>query len=63
MLVNTTKGLLDDSVLERRSGVDEDTQARIEWVEYWQQDEMVHRSAVAYLKEPLSVNVVMEHVG
>jgi hypothetical protein len=51
MLVNTTKGEMDDSLLEKREGsVDNDNETTT-WVEYWLGEELVHRSAHVRLKK------------
>jgi hypothetical protein len=50
-LVNTTKGEMDDSLLLKREGVDENDNERAEWVEYWLDDELVHRSVHMTLKK------------
>ena len=51
MLVTTTKGEMDDSLLEKREGaVDNDNEATT-WVEYWLEGELVHRSAHVILKK------------
>jgi hypothetical protein len=50
-LVNTTKGEMDDSLLEKREGVDENDNERAEWVEYWFDGELVHRSVHMTLKK------------
>lgn len=50
-LVNTTKGEMDDSLLEKREGVDENDNERAEWVEYWLDGELVHRSVHMTLKK------------
>lgn len=50
-LVNTTKGEMDDSLLEKREGVDENDNERAEWVEYWLDGELVHRSVHMILKK------------
>jgi len=50
-LVNTTKGEMDDSLLLKREGVDENDNERAEWVEYWLNDELVHRSVHMTLKK------------
>jgi hypothetical protein len=50
MIVTTTKGDMDDSLLEKREGsVDTDTETT-SWVEYWLAGEMVHRSVHMALK-------------
>jgi hypothetical protein len=50
MLVTTTKGEMDDSLLERRAGVDENENEIVKWVEYWHEGECVHRSVDMTLK-------------
>ena len=50
-LVNTTKGEMDTSLLEKREGVDENDSERAEWVEYWLDGELVHRSVHMTLKK------------
>jgi hypothetical protein len=50
-LVNTTKGEMDDSLLERKDGVFEDDNELTTWVEYWLAGELVHRSAHVTLKK------------
>ena len=52
MLVTTTKGDMDDSLLEKREGVVDNDNEFTTWVEYWQGDELVHRSAHVTLKKP-----------
>jgi hypothetical protein len=49
-LVTTTKGDMDDSLLEKREGsVDNDIEYTT-WTEYWLDGELVHRSAHVSLK-------------
>lgn len=50
-LVNTTKGEMDTSLLEKREGVDENDNERAEWIEYWLDGELVHRSVHLTLKK------------
>lgn len=51
MIVNTTKGEMDDSLLEHRSGTVDDENELTTWVEYWLDGELVHRSAHVTLKK------------
>lgn len=53
MLVYTTKGEMDDSLLEKREGSLDNDNERTTWVEYWLGEELVHRSAHVALKQPL----------
>jgi hypothetical protein len=52
LIVTTTKGDMDDSLLEKREGVVDNDNEFTTWVEYWQGDELVHRSAHVTLKKP-----------
>ena len=51
MLVNTTKGEMDDSLLEKKEGTVEDDNEYTTWVEYWLDGELVHRSVHVTLKK------------
>lgn len=55
MLVNTTKGEMDDSLLEKREGTVDNENELTSWVEYWLEGELVHRSAHVVLKKMPSV--------
>jgi len=49
-LITTTKGDMDESLLVKKEGtVDNDIELTT-WVEYWLDDELVHRSAHVTLK-------------
>ena len=51
MIITTTKGDMDSSLLEMREGyVDNDNESTV-WIEYWLGDELVHRSAHVQLKK------------
>ena len=51
MIVTTTKGDMDDSLLEHRSGEVDNENEFTTWVEYWLDGELVHRSAHVTLKK------------
>ena len=51
-LVTTTKGEMDDSLLEKREGTVDNDNELTTWVEYWLDEELVHRSAHVTLKKP-----------
>tara|TARA_R110000822_G_scaffold14827_9_gene51692 strand:- start:4750 stop:4944 length:195 start_codon:yes stop_codon:yes gene_type:complete len=54
MHITTTKGDIEESLLEKREGsVDNDTEMTT-WVEYWDAGELVHRSAHVTLKKPVT---------
>lgn len=51
MIVTTTKGDMDDSLLDMKQGsVDNENEATT-WTEYWLMDELVHRSVHVTLKK------------
>ena len=53
MIVTTTYGDMDDSLLERKDGSFEDDNELTTWVEYWKDAELVHRSVHVTLKKSL----------
>jgi hypothetical protein len=55
LIVTTTKGDMDDSLLEKREGTFEDDNELTTWVEYWLESELVHRSAHVTLKRSLPI--------
>jgi len=55
LIVTTTKGDMDDSLLEKREGTFEDDNELTTWVEYWLENELVHRSAHVTLKRSLPI--------
>ena len=57
-LITTTKGDMDESLLEKREGsVDNDNEITT-WVEYWLDGELVHRSVHVTLKKTLTLSAV-----
>jgi hypothetical protein len=54
MLVTTTKGDMDDTLLEKREGTVDNDNELTTWVEYWLEGELVHRSAHVTLKKALT---------
>jgi hypothetical protein len=50
-LVTTTKGDMDESLLEKREGVVDNENEYTTWVEYWHEGNLVHRSAHVTLKK------------
>jgi hypothetical protein len=50
-LVTTTKGDMDDSLLEKREGTVDNDDEFTTWVEYWLEGELVHRSVSMTLKK------------
>jgi hypothetical protein len=52
-MITTTKGNMDEALLEKREGQLENDNETTSWVEYWDGDEMVHRSVRVRLKKPM----------
>jgi len=51
MIVTTTKGDMDTSLLEHRSGTVDNDNEFTTWTEYWLDGELVHRSVDVTLKQ------------
>jgi hypothetical protein len=56
MIVTTTKGDMDDSLLEKREGTVDNDVETTQWVEYWHEGELVHRSVHMVLKQLVSAD-------
>ena len=50
-LITTTKGLMDEALLRKVEGGFEDDNEATTWVEYYDGDELVHRSAHIVMKQ------------
>ena len=62
MIVNTTKGEMDESLLKKREGsLDNDTETT-SWVEYWLNGEMVHRSVHMALKRSVFADGISQQI-
>jgi hypothetical protein len=59
-MINTTKGIMDEAALEKREGQFSDDNEETSWVEYWDNGELVHRSAHVHLKKPM---ISMSEIG
>ena len=53
-LVTTTKGEMDESLLEKLEGSIDNDNEHTTWVEYWLEGELVHRSAHVQLKKAVT---------
>ena len=49
-MITTTKGNMDESLLEKREGSADNDNESTNWVEYWLDGELVHRSVNMVLK-------------
>lgn len=62
MMITTTKGEMDESLLEKREGsVDNDTETT-SWVEYWLDGELVHRSVNMILKRSVFADGISQSI-
>jgi hypothetical protein len=50
-IVTTTKGEMDESLLEKKEGVVDNDHEMTQWIEYWLEGELVHRSVHVVLKK------------
>jgi hypothetical protein len=50
-LIFTTKGELDESLLEKKEGSLDNEHEITNWIEYWHEGELVHRSVHVTLKK------------
>ena len=55
-MIETTKGQMDESLLEKREGQSDTVTETTEWVEYWLEGELVHRSVHVKLKHAAVAN-------
>jgi len=51
LIVTTTKGDMDDSLLQKREGTVDNDNELTTWVEYWLDEELVHRSVHVTMKK------------
>lgn len=63
MLITTTKGEIDDSLLEKKEGIIDTENETTRWVEYWQNNELVHRSVDMTLKRNVATLAVSQPLG
>jgi hypothetical protein len=63
MLVNTTKGEMGVSLLEKREGTIDTDNETTNWVEYWLEGELVHRSVHMTLKRNVTGEAVAQSLS
>ena len=61
--VFTTKGDMEESLLEKREGSVDNDNEYTTWVEYWHEGELVHRSAHVTLKRTPLTDFVTQQLG
>ena len=50
-MIQTTTGLMEESLLDKKTGTIDNENETINWVEYWLDGELVHRSVDMVLKK------------
>jgi len=63
MLITTTKGEMDASLLEKREGTIDTDNETTSWVEYWLEGELVHRSVDMTLKRNVTGEAVAQSLN
>jgi len=58
MLITTTYGEMEESLLEKKTGEIDNEDEHTTWVEYYLKDELVHRSVHVTLKKNLTIEGV-----
>lgn len=61
-MITTTKGMMDETLLEKKTGVVDNEVEKTTWIEYWDGDELVHRSVHMELKQGIELFPVAESV-
>ena len=62
-MITTTKGLMDEVLLDKREGTIENDNETTTWVEYWLGVELVHRSAHVALKKSMFAGLEAASLG
>lgn len=62
-MITTTKGNMDESLLQKSVGSTESDKEIISWVEYRLDDELVHRSVHVVLKQNVAADGVAAAIG
>jgi len=63
MIITTTKGDIDESLLSKREGSIDNENEYTTWIEYWLDDELVHRSAHVSLKKSPFTDLIGATLG
>lgn len=63
MIVTTTKGDMDDSLLMKQEGSIDTENELTSWTEYWLDGELVHRSVHVLLKKNVAAEGVAAMIG
>jgi protoporphyrinogen oxidase len=61
-MITTTKGDMDESLLEKREGSTDNDTETTSWVEYWLGEELVHRSVHMALKRGVFADGISQQI-
>lgn len=62
-LITTTKGLMEESILRRIDGEIDNDNEHTTWVEFYDGEELVHRSADVRLKRSVFSEIAGGYIG
>lgn len=62
-MITTTKGMMDETHLRKVEGVIDNENEHTTWVEYYEGDELVHRSAHITLKKGVEAQAIAANIG
>jgi hypothetical protein len=63
VLVYTTKGEMDITLLEKKEGSVDNDHEVTSWVEYWHEGELVHRSVNVHIKKNVLASGIAAEIG
>jgi hypothetical protein len=63
VLVTTTKGEMDITLLEKKEGSVDNDHEVTSWVEYWHEGELVHRSVNVHIKKNVLASGIAAEIG
>ena len=63
VLVYTTKGEMDVTLLEKKEGFVDNDHEVTSWVEYWHEGELVHRSVNVHIKKNVLASGIAAEIG
>ena len=61
--VQTTRGEMDEADLVKKEGVVDNDREHTKWVEYWFENELVHRSVHVHLKQVPALFPELQKIG
>jgi hypothetical protein len=61
-MINTTKGIMDETLLRKVTGIIDNENELTNWIEYYDGEELVHRSAHVQLKQNVICELIAEGI-